>query len=194
MSLLATGIGLVLFLAPVWLVMRSRPRLAVTGPEGLAILAFAVLALVQGALEHQVQVDDLVFTAAFFAIPGILGTLRGPAEAYVGTSLGMIIALVVAASHPFARHLHGDGVVLPPEWIMLWVSVATAAVASGLLARRAPWLGPFGVIASLLFYLAVQPEVLLSTIPWAAIAGAVALAEGALLIVERVALAQVETR
>lgn len=160
-------IFLFVFLAVVFvLVTRMRGQFALEGAEGVAIFAYAFLALLQGVFQHQVSFDDYLFTPFYLAIPIWLGSTRGPSHGVVGTALGLCALAVVAAVHPLQGRAGGElGDLLFQEWLLALLVLTAIAGGAGIWKAKAVACGllPLAWVA---FLLTIQPALLTSMAPW----------------------------
>ena len=200
MALLFGGIALLL-------VLRRRPRVMLSDAEGATVLAFGLLALTQGALQSQVQVDDVFFTAMYLVVVGHVTLRHGPDEGFVGTLLGVGLLILVAGLHPFGEApalasdtpsleglaqgaLAGLAVVnaAGAEWLTLGIALIGVVGAVSGLARWRPAWAPLGAVTWLLIPLAIQPDILCAATPWIATVAAVSV----LMVVENLKRRPVE--
>lgn len=168
------------------LVVRMRGRFVLDGAEGMAIVAYAFLGLLQGATQHQVQFDDYIFTPFYLAIPIWLGAARGPSHGFIGTLLCVCALAIVAAIHPMQGRVGGElEDLLHQEWLLALVVLAAMACIAGFWRTTRP-LGGFLAFVWAIFILAVQPGLLLSISPWIGLAIAAALTSIGLAVIDAV--------
>ncbi|MBI5488137.1 MAG: hypothetical protein HY905_12460 [Deltaproteobacteria bacterium] len=169
--LMSLFLGGLLFVA-----LRRRERLTLVRREVAAIVAFALLAILQRVLEEQVQFDDYFFAPLYLSIPVWLGAAGGSSEGFVGTLLGMGAVFGVAAMAPVdgAGANAGDSLPIAQYFLATGVLVVIGVLA-GVLYRRA-WLAGLLPLFWIAFVWSAHRDLLRSYSPWITIAAAVAVA------------------
>jgi hypothetical protein len=158
------------------LALRRVDRFLLSGGAMALLAAFPVVALLQGAIQGAVRLDDKLVTMVFVALPIWAGVRGGAIEGFAIPVLGM--GPVVAVALIFGHDTIGAGTdvaqAVAQGGIAALVLGAIGAVAGAL--RRWPGAPILGVALWPLFLLIVHFDALRGLSPWITVLGAAGVA------------------